>query len=202
MLTVLLLGMTLSQAPRRQQCRVRKTAYARMPRRADRSPPIPRSCPVVARNAGPRERRPDPPARRQDWKANPHFAPAQATSGKRLRAQAPRSCTGPDTFIVEALLMDHQGALVCTHGRAPEDYWQGDEPKWARTYGEGGNGVRGRPHLDVNTDKYGISSRCSCEATDDRCPDPDPQVPRALQAVGLRREHAVHRCPARTRRCG
>ena len=51
--------------------------------------------------------------------------------------------------------MDHQGARVCSTVEAA-DYWQGDEPKSAKTYGEGGKVLVDEPHLDMNTDKYGV----------------------------------------------
>jgi hypothetical protein len=153
MLTVLLLGMTLSQAPAGSSAGVRGTAYARMPaaQKIAADPQI--VAAVVARNLVPESA--DQIRRRdEDWKANPRFALrkqlAENDCARRLR-----ELTGPDTFIVEAILMDHQGALVCSTVEA-EDYWQGDEPKWAKTYGEGGKVFVDEPHLDVNTDKYGI----------------------------------------------
>jgi hypothetical protein len=47
----------------------------------------------------------------------------------------------------EILLMDNQGALVCATNRT-SDYWQGDEPKWARASAGEGSVFIDRPRLD------------------------------------------------------
>lgn len=153
MLVALLLGVTLSQAPTGSSAGVRETAYARIPLalKVAGDPQI--LAAVVAKNLVP-ESAEQIHRRDEDWKANPHFALRKQLAGNDC-AQKLRQLTGPDSFIVEALLMDHQGALVCATVEA-EDYWQGDEPKWARTYGDGGKVFVDEPTLDVNTDTYGI----------------------------------------------
>lgn len=45
-----------------------------------------------------------------------------------------------DRGLLEVLLMGGVGELVAATGR-PEDYWQGDEPKWQRSYAGGKGGV-------------------------------------------------------------
>jgi hypothetical protein len=47
----------------------------------------------------------------------------------------------------EILLMDNQGALVCATNRT-SDYWQGDEPKFARASAGEGSLFIDRPRLD------------------------------------------------------
>ena len=122
MLTVLLLGMTLTQAPADSSAGVRKTAYARITaaQKIAADPQIVEA--VVARNLV-HESADTIRRRDEDWKANPQFALrkqlAENDCARRLR-----ELTGPDTFIVEALLMDDRGALVCSTVEA-EDYWQG-----------------------------------------------------------------------------
>ena len=85
---------------------------------------------------------------------HPHFALRKQLVGNDC-ARRLRELAGPDSFIVEALLMDHNGALVCSTVET-EDYWQGDEAKWAKTYADGGKVFLDEPTLDVNTDTYGI----------------------------------------------
>lgn len=63
--------------------------------------------------------------------------PQSVTNGPcadRLRELRARSA-----MYGEILLMDNQGALVCATN-PPSDYWQGDEPKWTRTFA-GGKGA-------------------------------------------------------------
>ena len=45
-----------------------------------------------------------------------------------------------DRGLLEALLMGGVGELVAATGR-PDDYWQGDEPKWQRSYAGGKGSV-------------------------------------------------------------
>jgi hypothetical protein len=58
---------------------------------------------------------------------------------RALQAKAPK--------YGEILLMDNQGALVCATNRT-SDYWQGDEPKWARASAGEGSVFIDRPRLD------------------------------------------------------
>jgi hypothetical protein len=63
--------------------------------------------------------------------------PQSVTAGpcaNRLRELRAKS-----TMYGEILVMDNQGALVCATN-PPSDYWQGDEPKWTRTFA-GGKGA-------------------------------------------------------------
>jgi hypothetical protein len=60
-----------------------------------------------------------------------------------------------DSFVVEAFLMDAQGALVCAT-RETTDYFQGDEPKWEHTYQDGRRVFVDEPALDPSTGTYAI----------------------------------------------
>ena len=66
-----------------------------------------------------------------------------------------RSLVGDDSFVVEAFLTDARGALVCA-SRETSDYWQGDEPKWQKTYGEGKRLFIDEPAQDTSTGVYAI----------------------------------------------
>jgi hypothetical protein len=51
-------------------------------------------------------------------------------------------------YYVELFVSDNQGALVCANA-VTSDYWQGDEPKWARAFDKGKGAVFiDRPRYD------------------------------------------------------
>jgi hypothetical protein len=53
----------------------------------------------------------------------------------------------------EVLLMDEDGALVCATNKT-SDYWQGDEPKWARAFDQGkGSVFIDRPRFDESANE-------------------------------------------------
>ena len=55
--------------------------------------------------------------------------------------------------IVEVFVMDNQGANVGQNALT-SDYWQGDEPKWTKSFNEGKGGVDvGEPKLDKSAGK-------------------------------------------------
>ena len=58
-------------------------------------------------------------------------------------------------MVLEAFLMDAKGMNVgmCD---ATSDYWQGDEPKWQKTYGEGKRLFVDEAAQDVNTGVFAI----------------------------------------------
>lgn len=70
----------------------------------------------------------------EDWQRDPDLPlRKEITSNEcatRLRALV------QDPAISEAYLMDNRGAIVCSIGDVP-DYWQGDEPQFQRTFGQG-----------------------------------------------------------------
>lgn len=73
-----------------------------------------------------------------------------APCSERLRARV-----ADEPTIVEAFVMDGQGALVCSTVET-SDYWQGDEPKWIKTVREGRPSLVEEPALDMSTGIYAI----------------------------------------------
>lgn len=66
-----------------------------------------------------------------------------------------REMVKDDPFVVEAFLMDARGGLVCAT-RETSDYYQGDEAKWERTYGEGRRVFVDEPARDASAGVYAI----------------------------------------------
>ncbi len=58
-----------------------------------------------------------------------------------------------DSMIVEALVMDNQGALVCATEET-SDYWQGDEAKWQRVFADKKGKFVDYPRLDKSTQVF------------------------------------------------
>jgi hypothetical protein len=70
-------------------------------------------------------------------------------------AERLRALTKSDPFVLEAFLMDAQGALVCsTHETS--DYWQGDEAKWQKPVKEGLEAFVDEPAFDESTQSYAL----------------------------------------------
>jgi hypothetical protein len=57
-----------------------------------------------------------------------------------------RKLVATDARYSETFVMDAHGALVCA-SQATSDYWQGDEPKWTKTFNER-KAFIDRPRLD------------------------------------------------------
>ncbi len=66
-----------------------------------------------------------------------------------------RELVAADKLIVEGLVMDAQGALVCSTAET-SDYWQGDEAKWQRTAQSKGGSFVDEPALDASTGVYAV----------------------------------------------
>jgi hypothetical protein len=66
-----------------------------------------------------------------------------------------RKLLSDDSNIVEAFAMDDRGALVCATVET-SDYWQGDEPKWQRTFAQGRASFVEEPALDASTGVYAV----------------------------------------------
>lgn len=65
-----------------------------------------------------------------------------------------RQLTSSGTIYGETFIMDNQGALVCANLKTG-DYWQGDEPKWTRSFNSGKGGVFiDRPRLDESSKEH------------------------------------------------
>lgn len=133
--------------------RVKETAYAR----ASRATTI-ASDPGVREAVAASDAASETPeqVRRRDtaWMANPgdplRKAIVQAPCSARLR-----DLVKDDPMVVEAFVMNDRGTLVCSVAET-SDYWQGDEPKWQRTFLEGRDPFVDEPAFDASTGKYAI----------------------------------------------
>ena len=147
LISVALLGAVTNTAHFKQ------AAYARVPR----AHAIARDAQIVAfvtaKNARPET---SEEIRRKDaeWVAQPDH-PLRRTLTRGECADRLRALTTDDTMIVEALLMDGKGALVCATA-VPSDYWQGDEPKWQRTFQDGRDPFVDELGLDASSNEYAV----------------------------------------------
>ncbi len=131
---------------------VRNTAYARVEKAQAISADSELVRFTVAKNAE-RESSAQISARDREWKAgrgNLREALVSDACADRLR-----ELIGDDSLIVEAILMDDQGALVCASAPT-SDYWQGDESKWQRTCEEGQAFFVDEPAFDDSAESYAI----------------------------------------------
>src|SRR5262245_9965291 len=131
--------------------KVREIAYARAPlgERIASAPQL--VAAVTAKNAS-GETEEDVKRKDREWSAKAALR-SEVTKGEcadRLRALVKE-----DSFVVEAFLTDQNGALVCA-SRETTDYWQGDEAKWQKTYGEGKRLFIDEPAQDASTGVYAI----------------------------------------------
>jgi len=132
---------------------VKETAYARvaLAQSIGRDPAI--HAAVVASNAVA-----ETPAeiRRKDafWIANPRD-PLRQTIVRAPCSDKVRALVKADAVVVEAFVMNDRGTLVCSIAET-SDYWQGDEPKWQKTYLEGKDAFVEEPAFDVSSGKYAI----------------------------------------------
>lgn len=70
-----------------------------------------------------------------DWQANPELPLRKEVVTNECAARL-KAIVQEDPAISEAYLMDNRGALVCSIADV-SDYWQGDEPNFQRTFGQG-----------------------------------------------------------------
>ncbi len=150
-LSVLAMGPASLQNP--GTSRVKQTAYAHV----EKARAIARDAQLVslvaAKNAE-KETRDEIRRKDAEWiGAADH--PLRHRLTKNECAGRLRSLVADDGVVVEVLLMDQQGALVCA-SVAPSDYWQGDEPKWQKTCLEGRDPFVDEPSLDASTNQYAI----------------------------------------------
>jgi hypothetical protein len=133
--------------------RVKQTAYVRVEkaRAIARDPQL--VALIAAKNAV-QESREEIRRKDAEWSAAADHplrrSLTQGECGGRLR-----ELVADDGVIVEVLLMDRQGALVCA-SVAPSDYWQGDEPKWQKTCLEGRDPFVDEGALDASTGRYAV----------------------------------------------
>lgn len=132
---------------------VKQTAYARM----DLARAVARDASItefVAAKNGRAETAEEVQKRDARWKTGGEQAlRKEVTTGpcaERLRA-----LVKSDSFVLEAIVMDAQGAVVCATGET-SDYWQGDEEKWRRPMVVGTEAFVDEPAFDESTASYGI----------------------------------------------
>jgi hypothetical protein len=88
------------------------------------------------------------------WKTGGDGALRKDLAGNAC-AQRLRDLVKSDPFVLEAILMDRQGANVCiTHDTS--DYWQGDEAKWIKPVSERQEAFVDDPAFDQSAQAYAI----------------------------------------------
>ena len=90
----------------------------------------------------------------KEWAARPDSPLRKALTSSSC-AQRLRKLIADDPMVVEAILMDDHGANVCI-SRETSDYFQGDEPKWQRTFKGGQEVFVDEPSLDESTQTYAV----------------------------------------------
>jgi len=132
---------------------VRQSALARLPKAkaVAQDPDVVRA--VLAKNA---QKETEAQIRERDrkWTDNPQD-PLRRSLSESACAQKLRDLVKDDAVVVEVILMDERGANVCV-SRPTSDYWQGDEPKWQKTFKEGLDPFVDAPTLDESTATYAI----------------------------------------------
>jgi hypothetical protein len=135
MLVVLALAATLAQeqpadAPRR----VRGLANGRLAlvRKVISDPELVRA--IVAKNKA-SESQADVKRTDEDWQRDPEMPRRRAITTNECAVRL-KAVVQEDASISEAYLMDNRGTLVCSIADVG-DYWQGDEPNFQRTFGQG-----------------------------------------------------------------
>ena len=92
--------------------------------------------------------------RDREWISD-HRLPLRKALVSNECAQRLRQLIQSDAAIVEAILMDAQGANVCV-SRETSDYWQADEPKFQKTFIEGKPVFIDEPAFDESSQAYAI----------------------------------------------
>jgi hypothetical protein len=133
--------------------RVKQTAYARIAAARSVAQDAQIVAFVAARNAQPESLE---EVRRKDalWIAGATY-PLRRTITQGDCAARLRALLADDPIVVESLLMDARGALVCASAET-SDYWQGDEAKWQETFQQGKDPFIDEPALDTSTNQYAI----------------------------------------------
>lgn len=133
--------------------RVKETGVARVPRAQALARDVAIREAVVASNAV--VETPDQIRRRDAaWIAN------QRDPLRRAIVKAPcsdrvRELVKDDPLIVEALVINDRGTLVCSIAET-SDYWQGDELKWQRTFVDGREALVEEPAFDASSGMYAV----------------------------------------------
>ncbi len=90
----------------------------------------------------------------KEWTSRPDSPLRKALTSSPC-AQRLRKLIADDPMVVEAILMDGQGANVCI-SRGTTDYWQGDEPKWQKTFKAGQEVFVDEPAFDESTQSHAV----------------------------------------------
>lgn len=90
----------------------------------------------------------------KEWTQNPQHSLRKTLTGGAC-GQHLRDLTKADANIVEVILMDRNGANVCA-SKETSDYWQGDEPKFQKTFGANKDVFVDEPSFDQSTNVYAI----------------------------------------------
>lgn len=135
---------TPSDAPRR----VRGLANGRlaMVRKVISDPDMVRA--IAVKNKVP-ESTADVKRKDEEWQRDPEYAPRKEATSNECAGHL-KAIIQADPAISDAYLMDNRGALVCSTADVP-DYWQGDEPNFQRTFGQGQFLFVGEPAADPGT---------------------------------------------------
>ena len=75
-----------------------------------------------------------------EWKAAEEEMPIQTEKLTNTCAKEMIRIVSANSQIIEAFVMDNQGAVVCENALT-SDYWQGDEAKWQNSFNGGKGGV-------------------------------------------------------------
>ena len=149
----LLLGLLLvwTQAPSTAQ--VRRIAYARVPLALKIA-----ADPAIAGFLAAKNAQSETPEQLREkdvrWTSGRDPALKQAVTTGPC-AEKLREMVKADPFILEAMLIDVRGGLVCATAET-SDYWQGDEAKWQKTVRDGGDVFVDEPTFDQSARHYAI----------------------------------------------
>ena len=89
-----------------------------------------------------------------DWQRDPEL-PLRREIVTNECAVRLKAIVQEDPAISEAYLMDNRGALVCSIADL-SDYWQGDEPNFQRTFGQGQFLFVGDPAAETGTGAWTV----------------------------------------------
>jgi hypothetical protein len=89
-----------------------------------------------------------------DWQRDPELPLRREIVANECAARL-KTIVQEDPAISEAYLMDNRGALVCSIADV-SDYWQGDEPSFLRTFGQGQFLFVGDPAPETGTGAWTV----------------------------------------------
>ena len=92
--------------------------------------------------------------RDKEWMQNPQAALRKTLSDSAC-ARRLRELTAGDASVAEVIVMDKNGANVCV-SKETSDYWQGDEPKFQKTFGADKPVFVDEPKFDESAAVYGV----------------------------------------------